>query len=84
MSDGPARGGDPIARIALIQGSIDTQMQHDEGMAECMYRHYCDLSRQALAEAAAEGLRVDLMVWPESMFPESWVTSDPGATAPPE
>jgi apolipoprotein N-acyltransferase len=58
--------GAPIARIALIQGSIDIQMDGDRELLTRIDRQYGDLSRQALQEYA----RVDLVVWPESMFPE--------------
>jgi len=58
--------GEPIARIALIQGSIDIQMNGDENLLARIDREYGHWSRQASEDYG----RVDLMVWPESMCPE--------------
>ena len=41
------------ARVALIQGAIDTQMKSDPGQAQRIYDDYMRLSRRAVAEAAA-------------------------------
>jgi len=63
----PGEQFEPIARIALIQGSIDIQMGGDRELLARIDEQYGDLSRQALRKYG----RVDLVVWPESMFPET-------------
>ena len=69
----------PGPRIVLIQGCIDTQMQTDAAMQDTIYRHYMDLSAAALKRYG----KVDLLVWPESMFSRTlWVTHEPGAARP--
>ena len=68
----------PGPRVALIQGCVDTQMESDEGLRDQIFRQYFDLSRQAIAEYG----RVDLVVWPETMFAQTWVTCDEGAAVP--
>ncbi len=71
----------PGLRIALIQGSIDTQMNSEEDIRERVDAHYCDLTREALATFP----QVDLVVWPETMFYRTmWVTSDEDAIQPNE
>jgi apolipoprotein N-acyltransferase len=80
----------PGPRIALVQRSIDIQMQSDPDQAvrerkiienrNRIYKEYCELSR-----AAVEKYRqIDLAVWPESMFPEPIVTFDADARWRPE
>ena len=54
----------PGARVALIQGSIDTELKSDEGRWREILRHYDDLSLRAVKEHAD----VDLLIWPETMF----------------
>src|SRR3972149_2881368 len=54
----------PSAKIALIQGSIDTQFGYDEHLRGTIFQHYFELSRQALKQFGA----VDLIVWPETFF----------------
>ena len=70
----------PAARIAIIQGSIDTEIKSDPNMRAEVYRHYFGLTREALAKYRD----VDLVVWPETMFREPLITSEPGATKPAE
>jgi apolipoprotein N-acyltransferase len=77
----PAKTDEPATGVALIQGAIDSQMQYDEDKLLATYWQYCELSAQALAEAAKKGIRLDLIVWPESMFPEPWTTYAADATA---
>ena len=62
--DHPA--GQPGPTIALIQGSIDTELKHDPVEQRRIYPHYYDLSEQAVDECR----RLDLIVWPETMFRE--------------
>jgi apolipoprotein N-acyltransferase len=51
-------------RIALVQGSVDIAMRYDPERREQILRQYQALSRRA----AAKGHKVDLIVWPETMF----------------
>jgi apolipoprotein N-acyltransferase len=77
-------------RIALIQGSIDNEILenadpsererlHNE-RCEDVYREYSQLSFEALREHP----HVDLLVWPESMFPWGVLTFDPEIAKPSE
>ncbi len=70
----------PGPRIALVQGSIDTKLQYEEGAAEQIASAYWALSQAAVKNNP----RLDLIVWPESMFPESMCTFDSGARRPPD
>jgi apolipoprotein N-acyltransferase len=63
---------EPGPRIALVQGCIDTQMQSNPELQASIYPQYVELTRQALARFG----RVDLVVWPETMFTKWWVTFD--------
>jgi apolipoprotein N-acyltransferase len=66
------------ARIALVQGSIDTELKFDPSREAEVHRHYIDLSRKALARFP----KVDLLVWPETMYREPLVSFVPGARRP--
>jgi len=68
----------PVARIALIQGSIDTEMKSDPHQRETVFRHYFGLSRDAVN---AYG-QVDLIVWPETMFRDTLITFEQDAPVP--
>ena len=68
-------------RIALIQGSIDIEFLDDSARVELrhrIYTEYYNLSRQAIQQSPS----LDLIVWPETMFPGSLVTLDDDAAAP--
>lgn len=54
-------------RVAIIQGSIDTRFPD-----ESEYREYLESFRKQYTELSLEACKkdVDLVVWPESMFPE--------------
>lgn len=67
-------------RIALIQGSIDTELKHDPVLQDKIYTHYFGLSQQALASQP----KLDLIVWPETMFRDSLITCAPDARLPAE
>jgi apolipoprotein N-acyltransferase len=72
--------GQPGPRIALIQGSIDIRFGEPDprSVQDRMFKEYFDLSRKAV-----EGdRRVELVVWPESMFPWPLLTFDPKAAKP--
>lgn len=77
LSQSPGRQG---PTIALIQGSIDTELKHDPVLQNQIYPHYFELSQKALAHRA----KLDLIVWPETMFRDSLVTCTPDARLPPE
>jgi len=70
-------------RIALIQGSIDVELL-DESDSERKDRHkrifdeYLYLSRKAIRT----GGHIDLLVWPESMFPGILLTYEPNVPKP--
>lgn len=55
--------------VALIQGSLDTVFDKSEEeykeRVDRTFKHYGELTRKALAAPGA----VDLVIWPESMFP---------------
>lgn len=68
----------PGARVALIQGSIDTQMKADPAMRGHIQEHYLKLSEEAVHKYAA----LDLIVWPETMFRDTLITYEPGAQKP--
>ena len=54
----------PGPKVALIQGSIESQIKADPSHAETVLRHYFDLSLKAVRQTQD----LDLMVWPETMF----------------
>jgi apolipoprotein N-acyltransferase len=74
----------PGPRIALVQGSIDTEMRSDEALQETIYQEYDRLSKEAVAKFG----RPDLVVWPECMFTRGpwrrWYTRDLDAAQPEE
>jgi len=55
---------DPVTRVALIQGSIDSQFKHDPNMRAMIHEHYRLLSREAVEQYGD----LDLIVWPETMY----------------
>lgn len=66
-------------KIALIQGSIDTEMKYDPNAPQQIYDHYLSLSRRAVATDPS----VELVVWPETMFPApTWSWTDDAAPGP--
>jgi apolipoprotein N-acyltransferase len=52
-------------KIALIQGSFDSQLEFDPNRAPQIYRTYLKLSEEAVAADPS----AQLVVWPETMFP---------------
>ena len=67
-------------RIALIQGSIDVEMQYKPDMSKRIFDEYYGLSY----EAVEKNSDIDLIVWPESMFVYPLVTFDADAVQPPD
>ena len=70
----------PGPKIALIQGSIDTELKSDPSQTRSIYDHYMQLSVDALRGQQD----VDLVVWPETMFRYSWYTFAPDYQKPPD
>lgn len=62
LTDGPT--------VALVQGDIDTEMKADPARNEQIFKEYGRLTMDALRQAK----RLDLIVWPETMFRYSWFT----------
>jgi apolipoprotein N-acyltransferase len=65
--------GRPGPQVALIQGSIDIEMKHDPTQLRRIFEQYFELSVKAIKEHPG----VELIVWPETMFPYPWYTVDP-------
>lgn len=70
----------PAARIALIQGSIDITLQPDPDRPARMHRQYAELSQEAVERYG----RVDLIVWPETVFGDMLLTAEQDAAPPGE
>jgi apolipoprotein N-acyltransferase len=68
----------PTTKIALIQGSIDIEMKYDPEQQKHILEEYVGLSRDAVSEYG----RLDLIVWPETMFPQTLYVEGPNARAP--
>jgi apolipoprotein N-acyltransferase len=56
----------PGFKVALIQGSIDTEMKADPEQAQQVFKQYLLLTDRAVQENPG----LDLVVWPETMFRE--------------
>lgn len=67
----PPRPG-PV--LAAIQPSFAQHLKEDVEAADVRYAHCLDLSQQALLG----GEQVDLLVWPETMWPFAMGEGDPG------
>jgi apolipoprotein N-acyltransferase len=78
LSDPPE--GEPAARVALVQGSIDITLRPKKGQRTEMHQQYVRLSLEAVERYGAD--RIDLVVWPESVFGATYVTYDPGMPVP--
>jgi apolipoprotein N-acyltransferase len=71
---------EPRLRVALIQGSIDTVLDPEPGVYNEVWRQYAGLSREAVKRYP----NLDLLVWPESTFPDYLITYTPDAQPPPD
>jgi apolipoprotein N-acyltransferase len=69
-----SRGDRAEVRVALIQGSIDTIFEDNPDRFGQILEQYSELTRDACARYGP----LDLIVWPESMFPLNDVLVEPG------
>ncbi|HET6880622.1 MAG TPA: apolipoprotein N-acyltransferase [Pirellulales bacterium] len=70
--------GKPGPTIALIQGSIDTELKHDPVKQRQIYPHYLGLSERAVKESP----KLDLIVWPETMYRDKLLSCTDDAVLP--
>jgi apolipoprotein N-acyltransferase len=72
----PPGSSGPSARVALIQGSLDTifpsSVEEYERRKAAIYEHYRGLTNRAVTQTPD----LDLVIWPESMFPDAEVLID--------
>jgi apolipoprotein N-acyltransferase len=61
-------------RVAIIQGSVDPDWKMDDRKRQELFDHYVELSLRAVRQANGP---LDLIVWPETMFPGPLVEVDP-------
>jgi len=69
-----------LARIALIQESIDISFKADPQMSDEINRRYRELSEEAVRQNGTR--KLDLIVWPETMFRDSLIRYDRDAQMP--
>lgn len=74
-----AESSRPGPKIALIQGSIDTQLKADPDQRHRIYDQYFGLSREAVDRHPD----VDLLVWPETMYRDPWLVVRDDLRPPP-
>lgn len=77
QSGGEGRRG---PRVALIQGSVDTELKHDPARQAQVQEQYSTLSLEALREKP----RPDLLVWPETMYRNPLLTCSADVKPPDE
>lgn len=56
-------------KVALLQGSISSEVKHDRSKLKTVYDHYVELARRAVAQDKD----VQLIVWPETMYPDPYL-----------
>lgn len=73
----------PGPRVALVQGNLDQRLKNaaaaaadPEDLVGRIVRHYAELTDQAVMQ------RPDLIVWPETSYPEDWIESPAGRPDP--
>ncbi|MBN2292364.1 MAG: apolipoprotein N-acyltransferase [Pirellulales bacterium] len=73
------------ARVALIQGSIDSELKHDPKRQQKIQQQYVKLSKEAVNSYGSSTVPggLDLIVWPETMFRSGLFTYDESASVPP-
>ncbi len=68
----------PTLRVAIIQGSIDTELTADPSVRVTTHEHYVALTEEAVRRYPEP----DLILWPETVFRDPLVTYEPGAEVP--
>ncbi len=68
----------PTLRVAIIQGSIDTELTADPSARVTTHEHYVKLTEEAVRRYPEP----DLILWPETVFRDPLVTYEPGAKVP--
>jgi len=61
---------EPLGRVALIQGNIDSKLKHDESMINVIQDEYEGLTLKAVEKNEA----IDVIIWPETMFRTPWIS----------
>jgi apolipoprotein N-acyltransferase len=80
LSQTPPGASGPAAKIALIQGSLDTVFNVTDERRRETLDQYGGLTMQAVAEQK----NLDLVIWPESMFVLGEYVLEEDATPPPQ
>lgn len=70
----------PALRVAIIQGSIDTEMTTDPQVRISSHEHYVELTEDAVRRYP----ELDLILWPETTFRDPLITVASGAKVPEE
>lgn len=63
-------------RIAVTQGNYPVMLNPPEGWWEKTFQQYIDLSDEVVKEANALRNPLDLIIWPETVFPHPFVAFD--------
>jgi apolipoprotein N-acyltransferase len=77
-------GVTPGPRVALVQGNLDQRIRNEasgpdgDAAAREMVGHFATLSNRA----ALQQPRPDLIVWPETSYPDTWVEAPAGQPSP--
>lgn len=66
-------GSEAIARVALVQGSMDVELFEDDARRLATFKQYYSLS----LEAVRKHPEVQLVVWPETVFGKQLLSWDP-------
>jgi apolipoprotein N-acyltransferase len=72
IAQGRVAPEEPATRIALIQGSVDSTLKSDPDKQTQVQADYTRLSHEAVDRFG----RLDLIVWPETMFRQRYYTYD--------
>lgn len=70
---------EPGPGLLLVQPAVDVWDKHDQRSGYERLREHLDLTRAGLEAAEARGLRIDLVVWPETNLP--FAVAAPGLEA---
>jgi apolipoprotein N-acyltransferase len=80
LSQVPPGSAGPIARVALIQGSLDTVFEVSPERVRETFEHYRKLTDSAVQQHP----NLDLVAWPESMFALAETVVEEPLAPPPE